>query len=268
MPLVSLNHWTPDTVRAIRWENGVRGSGACAAGTPNGLLPVARNSSCHVSSRSGFRYSSTARASRFNSFPIPGAGGSSDSSLITGDGEDLRATQRLVETAMLAATAALVFYLSLVLRIEVNNNTPTITVTVTVTVSLLECNFPPTLALPHPVVLRKLHPAASRPFLCEVGRFCREEDHGEAFLPFCHSAFLLFCQASLCLRPNSASLLFPSRTASHCPPPVRAGGSCPSPLLRGTRGTTCRLHRMLRCHFRAPPHFVPSVGPHKGRMAC
>ena len=125
MTLVSLNHWTPDTVRAIRWENGVHGSGACAPGTPNGLLLAARHSSCHVSSRSGFRPSSTARASRLDSFPIPVAGGGSDSSFLTGDGEDLRATQRLVETAMLAATAALVFYLSLVPRIEVNS--PTVT---------------------------------------------------------------------------------------------------------------------------------------------
>jgi len=43
-----------------------------------------------------------------------------DGSILTGDGSELRSTVRLVECAMLAATAGLAYFLSNLLRIEVN----------------------------------------------------------------------------------------------------------------------------------------------------
>jgi hypothetical protein len=43
-----------------------------------------------------------------------------DGSLLTGDGSELRKTERLVECAMLAATAGLAFFLSTLLRLEVS----------------------------------------------------------------------------------------------------------------------------------------------------
>lgn len=43
-----------------------------------------------------------------------------DGSLLTGDGIELRKTERLVECAMLAATAGLAFFLSTLLRLEVS----------------------------------------------------------------------------------------------------------------------------------------------------